>query len=222
MTSADLACLDIHAGSLDDGPPLALRLPVTYGADLGDVAAPQASSKTALIVSDTRDDLPLARDEGEIAASNLMDAGTTLHLSGARAHGAAVHDALASASLLHYAGHAEVLDGELVLPLAGGGRLTASDVLALPSAPAHVVLSACEAGRIEPSGLALGMGLVQAFLERGASAVLAPSRPVRDELAYALGAALSGWSLDDLLHAVQQLAASRPHDDWAAYRVWRR
>jgi hypothetical protein len=222
VTSADLACLDIHAAALDGGPPLGLRVPVTYGADLGGAEAPRARSAAALVVSDTRDDLPLARDEGKTAAFNLARAGTIVHLSGAHAHGAAVHDALASATLLHYAGHAEMLDGELALPLAGGGRLTASDVLALPSVPEHIVLSACEAGRIEPSGLALGMGLVQAFLERGARDVLAPSRRVRDGLAYALATALSGWHSADLLRAVQHTAATRPDEDWAAYRVWRR
>ena len=101
------------------------------------------------------------------------------HLSGAQASSAAVQDALSTATLFHYAGHSDEVSGELFLPLAGGGRLTTSDVLALPLSPERVILSACQAGRVRPSGLAIGMGLVQAFLENGASEVIAPTRPVK-------------------------------------------
>jgi cellulose synthase operon protein C len=222
VTSADLACLDLHAEALGDGPALGLRVPVIYGADLGEAPTPSVGSGAALVVSDTRHDLPLARDEGALAAARLGRHVPVVHLSGARAEGSAVHEALGRATLLHYAGHAEEHDGEISLPLAGGGRLTASDVLALPSAPERVVLSACEAGRVDPRGLALGMGLVQAFLERGAREVLAPSRRVRDQDARDLAAALGRWDSADLSRAVQLLAAASPDADWAAYRVWGR
>ncbi|HVJ94900.1 MAG TPA: CHAT domain-containing protein [Labilithrix sp.] len=225
VTSADLSCLDFHTVPVGVGEPLGLRANVSYGLDLGDaVGASEARTPLALVVSDTRDDLPLARDEGALATAKLgnLSHGTVRYLSGATAQGPAVRDALALATLFHYAGHAEELDGELVLPLAAGGRLTPADVLALPQGPLRVVLSACEAGRVDPRGLALGIGLVSAFLERGASEVIAPSRRVRDDLARDLAEALTTWDSGDFDRSLRELARTRPDADWGAYRVWRR
>jgi tetratricopeptide (TPR) repeat protein len=222
MTSADLACADVHAQPLGDGRPLAVTKRVIYGLDLARGGEPPARARRALVVSDTRDDLPLARDEGALVAASLEGTSGVVHLSGARATGDAVHEQLATATIFHFAGHASNAQGDLFLPLAGGARLTTSDVLALPMSPERVILSACEAGRIQPSGLAVGMGFVQGFLERGASEVLAPTRPVKDDLALALARAVVASERADLASALATLAAAPGALDWSAYRIWGR
>lgn len=221
VTSADLSCVDVHAAPVGSGAPLGRAARVTYGMDLGE--GPQGPRQPrALVVSDTRDDLPLARDEGRMVAAHLQSRMPVAHLAGRSATAAAVLDELGRASLLHYAGHARRADDELILPLAFGGRLTTSDVLALPMSPERVILSACEAGRGRPDGLAVGFGLVQAFLQKGAVEVLAPTRPVQDRLALTLAEALVAQAgAVDFGAALAQVDA-RPDTDWAAYRIWRR
>lgn len=222
VTSADLACLDLHAEPLPSGAPLVTSMRVVYGLDLPSSVAPKPRPERVLVVSDSRDDLPFARDEGRLVAESFTRSGrATEHLSGRSASGPAFHDALQRATVLHYAGHAFDAEGDLVLPLADGARFTVADALALPMSPERVTLSACTAGRITPSGVALGMGLVQAFLERGAREVLAPTRPVRDEIALALAHALVDGNAD-LARSIARLREQHPNDDWAAYRVWGR
>lgn len=217
VTSADLACLDLHAvAPLSDAH-------VVYGLDLPIPAATRPRPPRALVVSDSRDDLPLARDEGALVMAMLAKRGTATHLTGRGATGTAFRESVESATLLHYAGHATTIDGDLALPLASGARFTTADALALRTSPDRVTLSACAAGRIAPSGVALGMGLVQAFVERGASSVVAPTRPVRDELALAFARALV--DVDDGTdagpsRALARVRAASPGADWAAYRVW--
>jgi cellulose synthase operon protein C len=220
VTSADLACLDLHAQPLPSGTPLAR---VVYGLDVPITSTPKTRPARALVVSDSRDDLPFSRDEGKLIAGALAkNGGTAMHLMGRAASGPAFHDALQEATIFHYAGHAFEADGDIVLPLAAGARFTSLDVLALPVSPERVTLSACTAGRIAPSGVALGMGLVQAFVERGTREVVAPTRPVRDEVALALARALVDVGTSDPQRALLRLRKEHPDFDWAAYRVWGR
>lgn len=221
VTSADLSCVDVHAEPIARGAPLGLSTRVTYGMDLGQ-AAPATREARALVISDTRDDLPLARDEGKMIAAHMQGRMPVVHLGGKSAAAPDVLDELGRATVFHYAGHARHVEDELVLPLAFTGQLTTSDILALPTSPERVILSACEAGRVRPNGLAVGLGLVQAFLEKGAREVLAPTRPVQDRVALKLAEALAaqGGTLD-LGAALAQLGAE-PGNDWAVYRIWRR
>ena len=211
ITSAELACVDLHA------EPALADVRVVYALDLP-APPPKKRPPHALVVSDSRDDLPLARDEGKLVAPAFQREGPTTLLTGRQTTFPAFHDALEGATAFHYAGHAFEVEGDIVLPLAGGARFTAADVLALRASPNRVTLSACTAGRIVPSGVALGQGLVQAFIERGATEVLAPTRPVRDELALALARAL----VDEPTRPLSRLRASRPELDWSAYRIWGR
>ncbi len=221
VTSADLSCVDLHAEPVASGAPLGLSARVTYGMDLGE-EAPTARDARGLVISDTRDDLPLARDEGQMVATQMQARMPVVHLGGKGATAAAVLDELGRATLFHYAGHAREIDDELVLPLASAGQLTTSDILALPASPERVILSACEAGRVRPNGLAVGLGLVQAFLKKGAREVLAPTRPVHDRLALTLAEALAGQNgAVDFGAALARLGAT-PGGDWSAYRIWRR
>jgi len=99
--------------------------------------------------------------------------------------------ALPSARLLHYAGHARPgFTGPLssALVLSGEGRIELGDLLAVPSVPELVILSACEAAGGETRQPSL-MGLAQAFVAAGAAAALAPTQPVGDADARAFIAA---------------------------------
>lgn len=211
VTSAELSCVDLHA------EPAFANVRVVYALDLP-APPPKERPFQGLVVSDSRDDLPLARDEAKLVAPVFQRAGPSTLLMGRQTTFPAFHDALEVATTFHYAGHAFEADGDIVLPLAGGARFGAADVLALRASPERVTLSACTAGKIAPSGLALGHGLVQAFIERGATEVLAPTRPVRDELALALARAL----VDEPRAPLSRLRASRPELDWSAYRIWGR
>ena len=197
---------------------------MTYGLDVPLAAASLARGREAhaLVVADTRGDLPFARDEGAWVAEALAKKMKNTELEGRAATGPALHDALAQATSLHYAGHAIELEGDLVLPLAAGGRLTTTDILALPASPERVILSACAAGRLDANGLGSGMGFVQAFAERGAHEVVAPSRPVRDDLALAFARALVATGGGDSHRALGELRRAHPDGDWSAYRIWGR
>ena len=221
VTSSDLACADVHAQRLSNGRRLASSARVIYGLDLPEAEAPRNRAKRALVVSDSRSDLPLARDEGTLLASSLQGSFDVVHLSGKNAS-TAVSSELSKAAVFHYAGHAVERDGDLVLPLAGSTELTTSDVLALPTSPERVTLSACQAGRVSPSGITMGLGFAQAFVERGAVEVLAPTRPVKDDLALALARALVASKTQDFAAALATLAETNPDSDWSAYRIWGR
>jgi CHAT domain-containing protein len=104
-----------------------------------------------------------------------------------------VRAALPSAALLHYAGHGRregVSGWGSVLALAGDVSFGIGDVLALPSAPATVVLSGCETGASDPHALAGGMNLARAFLLAGTDAVIAASDVIDDAVAAEVSANL--------------------------------
>lgn len=136
----------------------------------------------------------------------------------------AVIEGLRSATFFHYAGHG-IFAGEeglaSALPLAAGGRLTASDILALTKAPRTVVLTGCEAAK--SVGEAEGIGLAQAFIVAGALEVLAPVRPVSDALAAEFSGALATRDAFELgvsaRDALLRLRREDPSSDWAAFRV---
>src|SRR6185437_8624526 len=104
----------------------------------------------AVVVADPTESLPDARREGEDAAAAYRAARDAQLVAGADATRARVLAAIDGAGLLHFAGHGTYagVDGwDSALRLARGDRLAVGDVLALPHAPAVVVLSGCETGR---------------------------------------------------------------------------
>jgi tetratricopeptide (TPR) repeat protein len=223
--------VDVHALSFR-GAPLAAAVAVDYPLGLGPRSEPSRDAPRALIVGDPRSDLPHAREEAESVARAIGARLATTALVADRATSRAVRDALPRAEILHYAGHGVFagLEGwESALPLADNGSLTVGDVLALAPVPRKVVLSGCEAARAE--GEAEGLGLAQGFVVAGAEEAIAPTRPVSDELAAALAAALwadAGAAADlgraDALaramhDATKRLVRERASLDWAAFRV---
>ena len=217
--------VDVHALPLR-GAPLAAHIPVAYGLDIGEGAAPRARG-AAVVVADPTGDLPQAGREGERVAAHLGQGRKVTLLRGAGARKPAVLDALRGAEIFHFAGHGvfgeDAVSGSGLLM--AGARLLAGDVLALGGAPRVVVLSGCETGRA-PSRLGVDMSLAYAFLASGAEAVVATSRPVADTLAAAMsdalyqGVAAPEWEPASALRQAQErVRAADPGADWASYRV---
>jgi CHAT domain-containing protein len=189
------------------------------------------------VVSDPAGNLPAARAEGAAVKRTLDARGgwTVRTLEGERATSQSVIASLSEGPrLFHYAGHGQYAgyEGwESALPLASGSRLALADVLALPRAPAHVVLAGCETARTSDESPVEGLGLAQAFVAAGSEAVVAPLRPVRDDVAARIASALYEGSdrlgasvgVIDVAAALRQALMSARHDDptsdWAAFRL---
>ncbi len=237
VTQGPLESVDLH-GLPWKGAPLLALVPVVYGVDLpvrsGQTeSAPAQGAAASVIVGDPRGDLPAARREAEQVASELLRRGiNSRRLSKSEATHTALRDALEDPStfFLHYAGHGFFAgrDGwESGLPLAGGAEFSVGDVLSLVHAPRSIVLSGCETGRTEGDVPVEGLGLGQAFIVAGSTAVVVTTRPLDDRLAERVMAALytsdSADPTQDLAQALRQavLAAANkdPSSDWTSFRV---
>ncbi len=224
-----LAAVDLHALPWRQAPLLA-HAPVEYPTDIGArvlAAATPAGERRALVVFDTRGDLPQSRAEAEAVRGALADAWETRSLQGSAATRSAVSDAMGGVTLFHFASHASFDGAEVwdsALALADGGLLRAGDVLALQRTPELVVLSGCDTGKAGASRVA-DMSVARAFIARGSRLVVATSRPVEDELAATLLAkayagASSNWDLAESLRSAQlEASRSAPASDWRAYRI---
>jgi CHAT domain-containing protein len=226
--SGGLDARDLHALPFD-GRRLVEHLPVRYGIDLpGERTNLALPLRTAFVVADPQGDLPESRAEAETLVHHLRDAGWSVEaLVGPAATSLAFAAQLRRGhGLLHYAGHGafEGIDGwSSALPLAAGVAFGVSDVLASPSVPARVVLSACESGRSEPGGQVASLGLAQAFLVAGAREVVATTRPIRDATARLVAEHLHAdpdEPLADGLRRAQQAAWAARVADASAYRVY--
>jgi tetratricopeptide (TPR) repeat protein len=226
ITHAALARLDVHAFELD-GAPAITRYAFAYGLD----GAPQSAARTAggaVVVADPTGDLPASAREGSAVVRALGAAPVKL-LMREQATRATVIDALAGASLFHYAGHGqfagtEGIDSGLRL---SDGQLSLGDILSLRAAPGLVVLSACEGARADGPGFAGGLSLAQAFIAAGVPAVIASTRPVADDVARALVEAFyaarardpKGDAVAALRSAQIALRTLSPSADWASFRA---
>lgn len=228
LPAGAFAALDLHALPFDGAPLLAGR-DVTFGLDLGSPGAPAGSTGgVALLVGDPRGDLPAARRETALVEAALGAGPWRVErLEGEAAGHADVRRGLARADLFHFAGHG-VFAGrggwDSALPLAGSGALGVGDILALERAPRFVLLSGCDTARSAGAG-AETLGLAQAFVSRGARAVVAAARPVDDAGAAALVERFySEWAAGQppasaLRRAQLALRQADGHADWAAFRV---
>jgi CHAT domain-containing protein len=221
--------VDFHALPFDGDVLLAVA-PVVYGLDLPALPPSATPSQRALVVADPRGNLPAARREAELVEQALQDGRrfSAQTIVGADARAGELRRRLGEVDLFHYAGHAVFggADGwESVLPLAQSSELTLSDILALARVPRWVVLSGCETARSGEAAPAESLGLAQAFLAAGSSAVLAAVRPVADRTAAQLMAAYyAAWT--DTMPAgaalrVAQLGLRRedPGADWSSFRI---
>lgn len=222
VPSGPLWSVDFHAAALA-GAPLIERAVVDYALGLG--PAPPAASGEVLVVADSRGDLPYAREELAIVRQGLTRDVTAL--TGRDATSARVLQGLARAGTFHFAGHAKLGGAggwQSELALASETAIGVADILALPRVPGRVVLSGCETAASAAS-TAASIGLGQAFLVRGAQAVIAAVRPVDDRTTLALMRAFyAHWRGDGdlaaaLAAAQRDVRRSDPAADWAAFRA---
>lgn len=200
--------------------------PVQWSLDLPPAAARPRTGRRALVVIDPMGNLPGARREGRAVADQLTAAGWRVTtLAGLEATRLAILDGLGDSDLLHVAAHGEVgtapLDAWLV---ATDGRVTVTDLLALPAVPRTVVLAGCDTA-VPAGGASSTIGLAQAFLAKGADAVVATTRPVDDAVTAVVAPSLyrHGLTTDapSALRAsvLEGLSAGLPGAQLAALRV---
>jgi tetratricopeptide (TPR) repeat protein len=232
LPSGPLQGIDFHALPFDGDVILAGR-PVVYGLDLPVSAGPTRSpGRHALVVADPRSDLPGALAEARAVAEVLASGSRpwiTEEVESGKASAAAVRGRLASADILHYAGHGTfsgVGGWESGLLLAGETELTLGDFLALERVPAWVVLSGCDTGRSSAETPVESLGLAHAFLLAGSQAVIASTRPTADRTLPAFFADLyRQWDREpDLAVALQRAQLSwrqrSPGVDWGSFRIF--
>ena len=233
LPSGSLQAVDFHALPFG-GDILLAKAPVVYGLDLPVPPVPEkARTRHALLVADTRDNLQGALDESRQVLKILRSGPqpwTTEELKGEEASVEAVRKQLASADLLHYAGHGSFSGfggWNSSLLLADETQLTLGDLLALDRVPAWVVLSACNSGRSSTKVPVESMGLAQAFILAGSRAVIASIRPVKDsDLPAFFPELYREWDRepDDLALALKRAQLSwrkrHPRADWQSFRLF--
>jgi hypothetical protein len=217
----------IHALEVG-GAPLLAHLPVAYSMGLPAPATSAAAPRDRVVfLIDPRGDLPGARREGAWLRGQLAGRADVDWREGRAVSRAQLLGDLGSARALHFAGHASfAADGfwESGLSLAQGSVFTIADILALPHVPRRIVLSACESAATASLGTAIGLGIAQAFLARGAEEVIATSTPVDDRVAaefarafYAAPQHGDGDAAVALQHAVSVLRERGL--SWESYRL---
>ncbi|MCA9538816.1 MAG: CHAT domain-containing protein [Myxococcales bacterium] len=213
----------VLAAAVEGPEPLAADVPVAWLPYAGALSTGPLPDGAALVVADTRMDLPHARAEGASVARRWPD---TLLLMGDSARRSAVLDALPSARVLHFAGHGVLRPGQpwaAHLALAGRDRLDLLDVLGRPLRASVVVLSGCETGTDGPLLDDRVLGLPEAFLAAGVRGVVATDRPISDVAARRFAEAFYSASGDRDPVAAAHTAALRLRAegiaDWSAFRV---
>jgi CHAT domain-containing protein len=170
--------LPLHALHLD-GRPLIERHPLCYAPSSSVLRACRRNRGTqrrwqaAAVFGDPTGDLPQARVEAQAVAELVR----TTVVAGPSADRSAFLTAVATADVLHYAGHARFDTADPMgsaLLLYGGDTVTAREIAGIPDIPAWLVtLSGCETGvSLHHPGDDL-VGMLRGFLYAGAPAVLA-------------------------------------------------
>lgn len=231
LPSGPLQGVDFHA--LPFGQDILLaRSPVIYGLDLPVSARrAQRSGRHALLVADSRDNLPGTLEEVRTVRT-ILESGSPPwiadELKGEEASAKAVWGRLATVDLLHFAGHGRFsgLGGwDSSLLLAEETRLTLGDLLALDRVPAWVVLSGCDTARSSAEVPVESLSLAQAFLLAGSQAAVASSRLADDRTVPLFFEELyRQWDREpDLAVAFQRAQLSwrkrSPAADWAGFRL---
>lgn len=150
---------------------------------------PSVNGKKIVLGNPTLD-LPMAAKEARIIAQQIGVSPLLENLVSL----AAVQEALATASWVHFAGHGFFNTGDGFkshLKLAGGSTISANEILLLDAVCTQtVVLSGCETGRHQPQEGDESIGLIRALLHRQVRQVVGSQWPVHEEDALHL---LSGF-----------------------------
>ena len=236
LAYADIRAVDVHALPFR-GRPLVAHAPVVYPLDVA-VTPARPHRATAVVIGDTRGDLPVARRHAQRVTARLEAAGfrvrafegsTWIGISNADRIPPArlpdVLEALADADLLWFDGHGTggSVDGwESGLAMADGESLRVGDILTADAVPAHVVLSGCETGLAGPEAPGESLSVAAAFVARGSRTVLASTRRVADDESVldAVAAQLRPVGDIDLAEILHTAVRDAPTADWAAWRAF--
>lgn len=177
----------------------------------GSVRFPDISSARVTILADADGSLPGARREARALAQLAPQATAQL---GAEANRPALL-AAATSDLLHVAVHSDVdeLGGQLRL---ADGPLSALELAGSGHAPPRVVLATCASAVSLPGTYSLAM----AFLAAGASQVVATVRPIPDEEAARISAALYRTGAADLVTALWLAQRGPDAPDLSSFAVF--
>ncbi|HRI70742.1 MAG TPA: CHAT domain-containing protein [Polyangium sp.] len=250
-----LARLDFHALPWGDGA-LVESVAVAYGIDLGTAQKDTPAAGNAkpnvglLVVGDPYRTLPGAERESETVAKNLQEKPGYVVKRQSTTSPQDIEDFWKTLSsnevrLFHFVGHGQFqslapktdtriyrpnLDGwESGLHLGNGGLLSPRQVMKLGRVAPFVVLSACEVGSMVDESDGLSFGLPQAFVVKGARAVVAATQTLhagkQDKQGFheKLVAAMMKSSAfpDDLPVALREAQVQlRQEDEWAKFRVF--
>lgn len=226
----------IHFQALPfDGGILLEEAPVAYGLDLP--PRDPEPSRDALLVADPTGSLAHAANEVAYVKRRLEDseAPWQLHLlAPAEATVAAAREELAAAGgLFHFSGHGDLVGWEgssgLVFEENFEGKvlLTIRDVLTLGTAPATVVLSACQSVRPSSLEAPASLGVGHAFLLAGSQSAVGALEKVDDARAGELVRLFyrswrgPGFEADALRRAQLELYR-RSSPGWEKFRVLER
>jgi cellulose synthase operon protein C len=222
--------IDFHRLPLR-GKPLITYTQIAYSLGVRDSngQAPREWS-SALVVSDPSGNLPLARQEA-LAVARILEENSSIRvelIKSSDADAKTVEQLLQESEIFHYAGHGQFdknAFSDSALLLANNSTMNVGDILALPKAPRHVVLSACESAKTDIAFPLEGLGLAQAFALAGSESVIATTRPIEDELSKFITTKLykSFQTSGDFAAALQdaQIMASvqYPDADWSTFRL---
>jgi len=231
LPTGKLSEVDFHSLKID-GKTLIELAPVTYQTGIPYQASqkPSVDLTRAVVVADPSGNLSQARQEASYAQEVLqrMSGGPIDTLEGSEVTVTRLKGKLMDGTFLHYAGHGVFDDtnaSRSALLLANDTRLDLKDILALPSSPETVVLSACDTAKTDAQRIFNHLGIAQSFLSAGSSRVIAAARPVDDEVGNQLMVSfykhLEGTK--DLAASLQQAQIETmtkfPGSDWATYRL---
>ncbi len=203
---ANLARVDFHALPWGDGK-LVEAMPVAYAIDLGGLNADASPdrinehSSAMIVVGDPQKTLPGATREAEAVEKAIRERlryevknAPTISPENMEAFRSTLAEK--NLRLFHFVGHGYFqslankvqpsnpiyrpdLDGwESGVRLGNGGLFSARQVLELEHVPPFVILSACEVGSLVDEADGLSFGLPQAFIVKGARAVVAATLPL--------------------------------------------
>lgn len=175
--------MPLHATRVGD-VPLLERNPVCYSSSAsilpGCLERSRGTYASAIVVGDSRNDLPFARAESHAVAARFGVQAVVGDAATEDAFNDLLEAAGDSLDVLHLATHGtfdadDALDSGLELAGDGGStsRLTAREIVRATLPIDIVTLSACESGRTRVFAGDEPVGLTRAFLTAGASAVLA-------------------------------------------------
>jgi tetratricopeptide (TPR) repeat protein len=164
---------------------------------------------------------PLLRNAGSEAAAVASQYPDSLVMTGAAATVSAALPALEGATMAHLAVHGKhepdnALFSKLEL---ADGPLMAYDLLRLNAPPKHVVLSACELGRVSTRPGDEPLGMVTTLLHLGSTTVIAAVAPVLDGSAVELMTAYHRH-LNAGLRPAQALAAATVSNPLAVFNCY--